>query len=463
MSKKPPVTILGYDKVPLSKLKTFPGNPRRGDIGAIADSLKLTGQYKPIVVRKSDMTILVGNHTYEAAKLIKLKSLDVCFVECKSDAIAKRVVAVDNRMPELGGYDEQALAEFLGTMDDLTGTGYTEADLEAITRASSRAAEETLDAIGSLPPSDVTAHQFDGLTLDDVDEDTDTYVPGMEVQDFEADEEESRRKPDAFDKADEEPPGVITLKESPRFPGATYWEIPIIRPDMLIEELPQPLETWAGMATREWPVEDQWWVFNYGSERTHGMRDPSKMILSFYSFDQYFETWWWDTNRNMAKALNTKIKYAIAPNFSQDGEARSISLWQLYRSRYIARYFQEVGIRVMVDIEWRAGDMEYLDKYVCAGLPKKMPYVSIQAQNLWADKHKDDPEAAEAMKKEWCDFLRYFVEKMEPQNLFVYASKPGIELVRSLNLPCGIHWQKTRLLVWQEHGPKEKRQRRTTL
>lgn len=58
---------------PISELHTYRRNPRRGDVDAIASSLRKRGQYRPIVVNlgtnaSKRMEILAGNHTYLAAK-----------------------------------------------------------------------------------------------------------------------------------------------------------------------------------------------------------------------------------------------------------------------------------------------------------------------------------------------------------------------------------------------------------
>jgi ParB-like nuclease domain len=56
---KPPEQRL----VPTADLRPYPGNPRRGDLEAIKDSLERNGQYRPIVVNRRTMEVLAGNHT----------------------------------------------------------------------------------------------------------------------------------------------------------------------------------------------------------------------------------------------------------------------------------------------------------------------------------------------------------------------------------------------------------------
>ena len=55
---------------PIDSLLPLEGNPRRGDIGAIAASYREFGQVKPIVVRDNEdgtFTVIAGNHQLEAA------------------------------------------------------------------------------------------------------------------------------------------------------------------------------------------------------------------------------------------------------------------------------------------------------------------------------------------------------------------------------------------------------------
>lgn len=126
------------DRLPVSKLQTFTRNPRRGDVDAIADSLRTNGQYRPIVVNAGTLTgreleVLAGNHTLLGARQLGWDEIDVWIVDVDEDD-ARRIVAADNRLPDLGGYDDKALFELLDGLDDLAGTGYDDAFVEALRR-----------------------------------------------------------------------------------------------------------------------------------------------------------------------------------------------------------------------------------------------------------------------------------------------------------------------------------------
>jgi ParB-like chromosome segregation protein Spo0J len=119
------------ENVPLRTLKLYPGNPRKGDVGLIAQSLEANGQYVPVVVQRSTRHILKGNHTVRAARKLGWKAIAAVFVDV-DDTAAARIVLADNKTSDAGTYDEAALVALLASLDDLAGTGYEAADLEQL-------------------------------------------------------------------------------------------------------------------------------------------------------------------------------------------------------------------------------------------------------------------------------------------------------------------------------------------
>lgn len=116
-------------KADLKSLKTYPNNPRKGNVEMIATSLAAYGQYKPITVNKRTNTILAGNHTFAAAQSLGWKQIDVVFVDVDEETAAK-IVAIDNRSSDLGEYDNNALLDLLSSIPELDGTGYEQDDLD---------------------------------------------------------------------------------------------------------------------------------------------------------------------------------------------------------------------------------------------------------------------------------------------------------------------------------------------
>jgi site-specific DNA-methyltransferase (adenine-specific) len=128
---------LAHLAIPIDSIQPHPRNVRQGDVGAISESLKLHGQYRPIVVQKSTGHILAGNHTYKAAKALKWKQIAATYVDVTDDQ-AVRILLMDNRANDLASYDDPALAEILKqlmeTEQRLEGTGFDPDDLEQLLR-----------------------------------------------------------------------------------------------------------------------------------------------------------------------------------------------------------------------------------------------------------------------------------------------------------------------------------------
>lgn len=137
--------------VPIDTLKPWPGNPRQGDIEAMAASLRTNGQYRVAVVQKSSGQICAGNHMWLAAK-DDLGWDEIAAITLElTDEEAKRILAADNGVGEKGSFNEYLLADLLhdlaGSDIGLEGTGYEPADLEDL--ANLLSAPESLDNLGS--------------------------------------------------------------------------------------------------------------------------------------------------------------------------------------------------------------------------------------------------------------------------------------------------------------------------
>jgi DNA modification methylase len=118
--------------VPLEALELYPGNARRGDLSALADSLRVNGQYRPIVVDRDRMQVLAGNHTLMAARELGWPTIKASFVEGLSETEARKIVLADNRLSDLASYENSALAELLASLPDYDGTGFAAADVDAL-------------------------------------------------------------------------------------------------------------------------------------------------------------------------------------------------------------------------------------------------------------------------------------------------------------------------------------------
>lgn len=150
---------------PVEELSLFHRNPRRGDVRAIAESLATHGQYRPLVVNVGTHTgrafeILAGNHTYLAACSLGWATVQATTVDV-ADETAHRIVLADNRLADLGAYDDADLVAALEAAGDLAGTGYERGDLDALLAELSEPVSLTdPDDVPDLPDADAAVSRL---------------------------------------------------------------------------------------------------------------------------------------------------------------------------------------------------------------------------------------------------------------------------------------------------------------
>lgn len=125
------VTMGDTEVVPIVSIRPHPNNPREGDIGAISESLRILGQYRPIVVNKNDNIILNGNHTWQAAYSLGWKEISVTWVDVDAEQ-ATRILLADNKTADLATYDDQELQILLASLTEFSGTGFDGDDVDSI-------------------------------------------------------------------------------------------------------------------------------------------------------------------------------------------------------------------------------------------------------------------------------------------------------------------------------------------
>jgi hypothetical protein len=67
----------------------------------------------------------------------------------------------------------------------------------------------------------------------------------------------------------------------------------------------------------------------------------------FYTEDNRFEALWYDPS----PIVNSGCVNVVEPNFSVFHQMpAAVALWHVYRKRWLARYWQSVGVRIFVDL-----------------------------------------------------------------------------------------------------------------
>jgi hypothetical protein len=441
--------------VPTNSLIPYHKNPRRGDLEEITLSLQENGQYKPLVVNEGSKTgrmreVLAGNHTWLAARDLGWDKIGVVWVDV-DDAAAAKIVLVDNRTSDLATYDTEALAEVLRSIPDAKGTGYSESDVNAILQSIDSGDVEALgEVVNPTRALEAIEDPFDDVLNDEAGQSFDDDDMGEGI-DFKHDVDDSLA-------------GIVQLKPEMQFDFVGTWNIPQLLTNMFVEpdDLPDKLLSWAGSATKYDPVTDEpsadtWWIYNYGIDSTSGMRDISQVIMSFYCYDDYFECWWDYPDRYTTKMINSGITMAITPNFSTwTTMPRVQSLWNMYRSRWLGRYFQEAGIKVIPNLEWPLGDNDFfLDKCVLATLPKHIPVISLQVQTF----HKDDQ--TEEKDDQSADAYHRIVDRLNPELILLYGGDHGREFWNTLGIDTPIRYVEHRMSALAEQA--KNRTKKTTI
>jgi hypothetical protein len=124
------IPALTVERVPIGVLSEHPDNARHGDVDAIIESIQVHGQYAPLIAQRSTGRVLKGNHTLRALRMLARETVEVAYLDVDDDQ-ALRILLVDNRSSDLGGYDYDALTAVIQSLGgDFAGTGYTPDDLK---------------------------------------------------------------------------------------------------------------------------------------------------------------------------------------------------------------------------------------------------------------------------------------------------------------------------------------------
>ena len=117
------------------RISVHPENARKGNLELIRESIRENGFYGAVVAQRTTGHIVVGNHRFLAAVEEGINEVPVMWID-KTDAEARRLLLIDNRSSDTGTYDDTSLADLLALvrddLSDLTGTGYTDDDLDAL-------------------------------------------------------------------------------------------------------------------------------------------------------------------------------------------------------------------------------------------------------------------------------------------------------------------------------------------
>lgn len=407
---------LTIEKVSTKDLKPFPGNARRGVVDEVVKSLRTHGQYRPIVVQRSTNQVIAGNHTLQAAIKLGWAAIDVTYLDV-DDEQALKINLVDNRTSDLGEYDYDALLAQLNELPDLEGTGYPTDLLEQILEES----DNDQLAYGNIGQGAVGRSAFDeDADLADVDD---------------------------FDSLPAQLPGVADLKPDVIFESDDWWGMPDYIPKMLCPKIDKVVDTWSGPTSTKDDGES-YMMYTFATDSLKGI-PWDRTIMNFWTSDARFENFWAEPQKYTARLVNSGLYAVVTHDFSLlPGVPRGLQWFNVYRTRWLGRYMQECGIRIIPHLQYT--DMSSFD-FCLDGIPKGLPILADQMQTQ--TEVKEDP--AERELRQRC--LAHAVSELQPKQLLIYGNQEGFDIVNEMELDIEVIYVENRTIRrnrWQKQRDK---------
>lgn len=224
---------------------------------------------------------------------------------------------------------------------------------------------------------------------------------------------------DAFQEIADEFSSAFALKTDMAFPSQQPFGIPDLRDDRLFE-IPDEVLLWPGDDLRD-SVGSGLKILNYSTSCQ--TLDFTEAVMSFYTDDLRFEHVWTYPDKMATRLLNAAFQGVISPNFSLwPGQAAAVHIFNVYRSRWVARYFQEAGLMLLPDVNWA----DRADFAFCfAGIPQGC-HISIQVQTF-------NPRKADEVEMVRAGIIEA-IRVIKPERVLFYASKAGRDLLADLSL-----------------------------
>jgi hypothetical protein len=362
------------------KAVPHPRNPNKHpdrQIKLLARIIRAQGWRAPIVISTRSGFIVSGHARASAANLLGLETVPVNYQHFGTDAEELEHLVADNKIAELAELDLSGIGEIMhelkGLNADLTLTGFSEKETAKLLKGMG-------GALGD-----------EGIGLTSIEE------------------------------ASTDLGGAMQLKEDMFFDSDLSFGIPPLRSDMLLSlELDKTYGLWMGRRDTK-SVFDRW-LYTWGGDSSVGL-DLSKAIINFYTEDYKFECFWYAAREYATRIITSRVIGAITCNYSVwEAWPQALRIYNVYRSRWLGRYWQEAGIKIIPDIDF--GSSADID-LVVQGIPKNAPCLSTQ---LHAGLHT--VEASIDIKRS----LKRVVDELKPQSLLLYVNA-GYESIIENVLP----------------------------
>ena len=141
-----------YEMIDISELHPYENNARThsdSQLEAICNSIKEFGFINPVIIDENNM-ILVGHGRIEASKRLGMTQAPFRRVTNLTDDQKKAYILADNRLSDLGGWDEEMLAQELESISlDMSAFGFDDFQID-IDEPEPEIAEDDFDVDNAL-------------------------------------------------------------------------------------------------------------------------------------------------------------------------------------------------------------------------------------------------------------------------------------------------------------------------
>ena len=356
------------DMVATDEVKPHPKNPNKHppkQIALLARMMRRVGMRSPITVSKLSGYVVRGHGRLEACKALKMPQVPVDFQDYADEAEEMADLMADNRIPELAELDLTAAWANLGSI----------------------AGEFKMEDLGFLKS------EFKDVNL-------------QALLDAPIDESLANVAPSPSGSVD------VTRKtwEPVLLPSSSRWGIP----DMRLDMIPDDFEVSGIRCNREDEIKPGM-MFLWGSNKFPD--DCKRGLLAFYVDDVRFEAMCKDFKEFVAvgeKIAAWNFAAVVSPNLSLwRNMPAALQMYNTYRARYISRYWQEMGLKVIPDINW-SDEQSY--EFCFDGIPKDAPVAALQCRTT----NTGTKQFAES-KKYFLMGLKTALKRLAPKKLLIYG------------------------------------------
>ena len=321
-------------------------------VAKIAGSIREFGFNNPVLIDQSN-GIIAGHGRIMAAIKLGLESVPVIRLSHLTETQRRAYILADNKLAELGGgWDEEMLRVELDAIK--------ESDLDHLLTGFSE--EEFKEVVEEID--------------EDIDEDD-----GANIKHYSS--------------------SIYQFNEDVVFDSSNWLGLPNLRKDMLFETIPD--DTWAGQKGCDGQFEKLWVTLHGANAPVPGMR----CLKAFYVDDHRFESIWNDAVSAIEKFKQQGFEGFFEPDFSTWTEMPMIvQFWNLYRSRWCARYWQEAGFKIIPLLNWPS---KVIYESAAEFYPKEIKLASIQVRTL----HKNIKNDLKGLQR--------ICETIEVESLLVYG------------------------------------------